>query len=119
MGADQHIDWTAAASALDWWREAGVDTLVDEAPRRWLEARPAAPAPTAASGEPAPVALPASLAAFEAWRVGPAAPDSNWGKPIAPQGSAESGLMVLLDMPERLERFDAPEDASTDAGMAS
>ncbi len=30
-----------------------------------------------------------------------------------------AAALRLLDMPERLERFDAPEDASTDAGMAS
>jgi hypothetical protein len=29
-----------------------------------------------------------------------------------------AAALRLLDMPERLERFDAPEDASTDAGMA-
>jgi DNA polymerase len=101
MGADQHIDWkTAAASTLDWWQEAGVDTLVDEAPRRWLETVAPAQAP-AAPEEPTAAALPASLAEFEAWRVSAAAPDSAWGKPIAPQGAADSGLMVLLDMPER------------------
>lgn len=30
-----------------------------------------------------------------------------------------AAALRLLDMPERLEQFDAPEDASTDAGMAS
>ncbi|MBW7925875.1 MAG: hypothetical protein H3C59_14195 [Burkholderiaceae bacterium] len=30
-----------------------------------------------------------------------------------------AAALRLLDMPERLERFDAPEGASTDAGMAS
>jgi DNA polymerase len=101
MGADQHIDWnSAAASALDWWQEAGVDTLVEEAPRHWLAAtKPARPAEPAA--EAAPPALPATLAEFEAWRIGAAAPEAGWGMPIAPQGRADSGLMVLLDMPER------------------
>ena len=37
MGADQNHDWAKiAASALDWWREAGVDTLVEDAPFDWL-----------------------------------------------------------------------------------
>ena len=102
MGADQHIDWqTTAASALDWWHEAGVDTLVDEMPRRWLDAVASARAPAPAPSEPAAAALPESLAEFEAWRISAAAPDSSWGKPIAPHGAADSGLMVLLDMPER------------------
>ena len=54
MGANQNIDLrTLAASALDWWHEAGVDASIDEAPRNWLAAvepvaaaRPAGPAPT-------------------------------------------------------------------------
>jgi uracil-DNA glycosylase family 4 len=33
MGADQNFDWgAAAASALDWWRDAGVDVVVGDAP---------------------------------------------------------------------------------------
>lgn len=104
MGADQHIDWaSAAASALEWWQDAGVDTLVDEAPRNWLappEARPAAAAP-AAGVDPVPAALPATLTEFEAWRIGADAPDAGWGVPIAPQGAAASGLMIVVDMPER------------------
>ncbi|HEU4958812.1 MAG TPA: uracil-DNA glycosylase family protein [Sphingomonas sp.] len=101
MGADQHIDWKhAAASALDWWHDAGVDTLVDETPRRWLEAAPQSRPAQAVPTESAP-ALPTTLADFEAWRVSAAAPDAGWGAPIGPQGSAESRLMILLDMPER------------------
>jgi DNA polymerase len=105
MGADQHIDWNAAAaSALDWWREAGVDTLVEEAPRDWLKPVTAAPAPAGAApaaSPAAPATMPANLREFEAWRIGPHAPDSGWGTPLAPQGNAESGLMVLFDLPER------------------
>jgi len=45
VGADQHIDWMSdVMSALDWWREAGVDTLVEDAPRDWLTAPMPAPA---------------------------------------------------------------------------
>lgn len=44
MGADQHLDWmSSAASALDWWQEAGVDVLVEDAPRDWLAEPMAAP----------------------------------------------------------------------------
>lgn len=103
MGADQHIDWAgAAASALDWWREAGVDTLVEEAPRAWLaEAAPSRTPAAAAEMVPAIPSLPATLVEFEAWRISAAAPDASWSTPIAPSGAAASGLMVLLDMPER------------------
>ena len=49
MGVYPQHDWTAlAASALDWWRDAGVDTLVDDLPRDWF----AAPAPAASPAVP-------------------------------------------------------------------
>jgi DNA polymerase len=106
MGADQHIDWrTAAASALDWWRDAGVDASIDEAPRDWL-APVEAPKPVrraqAVTEAAAAAPLPNTLAAFEAWRVGSDAPEAGWpGEPIAAQGSAASDIMVLIDLPER------------------
>ena len=112
MGANQHIDLrTVAASALDWWREAGVDASIDEAPRNWLapvepvraEVRGAAMAAAVAEIIP----LPDTLAAFEAWRIGADAPEAGWpGRPIAAQGSAASDIMVMIDLPER-------EDADT------
>ena len=107
MGADLDISWqTAAASAIDWWREAGVDALVDEAPRDWLAAvEPAKTAPRAAAALAAVaeiIPLPDTLAAFEAWRIGPDAPEAGWpGRPIAAQGSAASDIMVMIDLPER------------------
>ena len=106
MGADQHIDWrTAAASALDWWRDAGVDTAIDEAPRDWLapveppkQVRRAQAVAEAVTEQP----LPDTLVAFEAWRVGPDAPEAGWpGQPIAAQGPSSSDIMVLIDLPER------------------
>lgn len=106
MGADQNIDWrTAAASALDWWRNAGVDASIDEAPRDWL-APVEAPKPVRhaqAVAEPAvALPMPGTLAAFEAWRIGPDAPEAGWpGQPIAAQGSSASDIMVLIDVPER------------------
>ncbi|MFA6115127.1 MAG: uracil-DNA glycosylase [Sphingomonas sp.] len=106
MGADQHIDWrTAAASALDWWRDAGVDASIDEAPRDWLapvEAPKPARRAQAVTEATAATPLPNTLAAFEAWRVGSDAPEAGWpGEPIAAQGSAASDIMVLIDLPER------------------
>lgn len=109
MGADQSINLiTVAASALDWWQEAGVDALIDEAPRNWLAAvEPVLAAPRTA-GARAAVAeiiappLPDTLVAFEAWRTGPDAPEAGWpGRPIAAQGSSASDIMVMIDLPER------------------
>jgi len=110
MGADLNFDWNAAASsALDWWQEAGVDTVIDEAPRNWL-VRPA-PAPALSSAETTGAAvaaiapsglLPDSIGAFEAWRVGASAPEAAWhGRPFAATGNADAEIMVVIDMPER------------------
>ena len=96
-------DWPAAAeSALSWWTEAGVDTLVDEAPRDWLRPKAKeAPRPAAEVAEPPGEALPGQLDLFQAWLASsdslafaaPAVPR------ICPAGDPESGLMILADMP--------------------
>lgn len=101
MGADQHYDWAAAAaSALEWWRDAGVDVLVEDAPRDWLaapvRAAPALPAATVAE------AMPATLGAFLDWRGGSDLPDAGWsGAAIAADGPETAGLMILADCPDR------------------
>ncbi|URW76463.1 uracil-DNA glycosylase [Sphingomonas donggukensis] len=103
MGADQHTDWTAlAASTLEWWRDAGVDTLVEDAPRDWLaRAVPMAATPIAdAVAEVAAPALPDTLDAFVAWRLGDAAPEAGRGAVIGPEGDVSSGVMVIVDFPE-------------------
>jgi uracil-DNA glycosylase len=109
MGADQNIDWRMmAASALEWWRDAGIDALADEAPRDWTAAPPPPPTPQArhpaAQAVAAPVVapLPATLEAFTAWRVGPDAPEAGWGgTPIAASNHASADLMILTDVPDR------------------
>lgn len=115
MGVEPDHDWRSiAASALEWWRDAGVDTLTDETPRDWLAREVVARAPDAATeaaaAEPA-AALPATLEEFIAWRISDAAPDAGWGKPVAPFGPANAELMVLLDLPEA-------EDSASDMLMS-
>lgn len=88
-----------ALSALGWWQLAGVDTLVDDAPRDWLTApaKPAAaiqPTPEAA----APAALPETLEAMRAFLASD--PSLGDGPRLAPEGDPASGLMLLVDMPE-------------------
>src|SRR5688572_6144588 len=89
-------DW--AASALSWWQEAGVDTIVGEEPRNWL-APPPKPAVTAS--EPAAVQVPQTLDAFQVWLR--ESPDLPFASPsasrVGPSGDPTSGLMVVLDMP--------------------
>ncbi|WP_375270422.1 uracil-DNA glycosylase family protein [Sphingomonas sp.] len=125
MGADQKLDWgAAAASALDWWRDAGVDVVVGDAPVNWLEAKNFAPASepeppntreqldarAAPGGRAAPPATPApalpeSLAEFVTWRSGREAPDAVWaGEAIGWAGPDAPSLMVLVDCPERDDR---------------
>lgn len=126
MGADQNIDWHAlAASTLDWWRDAGVDTLVEDAPFPWLDAPEPVVAAAAVSGAAALAteALPADLAAFAAWRLGEAAPDAGWGGvAIAAEGPADADLMILVDCPERGDRgalMEGPVGRLFDAMLAA
>jgi uracil-DNA glycosylase family 4 len=104
VGVEHLGQWQAAAiSTLDWWRDAGVDVLVDEAPRDWL----ARPAPARPAPEPvaAPTALPATLAEFLAWRIGETAPESGWrGASIPAGGPLDAELMVLVDCPDKDDR---------------
>jgi uracil-DNA glycosylase family 4 len=110
MGAIQNTDWhSVAASAIEWWIDAGVDASVDETPRDWLAAvvAPARPSVARATGSivaeaPAVPALPDSLDAFLAWRASDAAPEAAWpGAMIAAQGPVDAPLLVLVDVPER------------------
>jgi DNA polymerase len=107
MGAEQNFDWNqAAASALEWWCDVGVDVSIDEAPRNWL-ARPApsqagAPAATIEAAVAAPEALLGTVAEFAAWRFGPDVPEAGWhGRPMAAQGDPAADILILIDMPER------------------
>ena len=105
MGGEPVQDWPkAVASTLEWWRDAGVDMLVDDDVRDWL-ARTPPPAPVAAA-EPAvaaPVveALPDTLEAFVAWRLGDAAPEAEWHTPrFAPTGPVDAEWVLVTDVPE-------------------
>lgn len=95
--------------ALGWWIEAGVDVIVDEAPRDWLRPAPKTPetaAPPVAFGQPAreappaPEALPATIAAMHARLAEPGLIADAVTAPLMPTGSIASGLMLLADMPE-------------------
>jgi uracil-DNA glycosylase len=94
-------DW--AASALKWWEDAGVDTIVAETPRNWLAPAPAAaprqPVASAVS-EPALAQLPDTLGEFQAWLLEANLPVAAASAArVGPVGDAASGLMVLIDMP--------------------
>ena len=86
---------------LQWWSDAGIDSLVGEAPRDWLRGPPAvAPAPIVAAPDPRR-ALPDQLELFRAYLAEsdelPFAHSST--QRICPSGDPSSGLMILTDMP--------------------
>ena len=100
----------AAASVLQWWSDAGVDVVLDEAPRDWLkpQAAPASPARSVEPSAPAPAApaapageLPDQLPLFRAWLA--ESGDLPYAAPSAPRvcpsGDPAAGLMILTDMP--------------------
>lgn len=97
------ISAAEAASALQWWADAGVDILVGEEPHDWLRAeggKAVQAEPTAAAAAQAE-ALPDQLDLFQAWLrdsgdlafAAPSAPR------ICPSGNPASGLMIMTDMP--------------------
>lgn len=102
MGADQHIQWhEAAASALEWWSDAGVDTLVEDELRDWFAAPAPQVRPLAVTSVPAADLPPDTLDAFVTWRMGDAVPEAGWNAlriPVAPQKNPS--LMILTDLPE-------------------
>lgn len=110
LSPDLLADREMVLSALAWWRDAGLDTLVEDEPRNWLArpapaAAPATPA-TARAPAPAPAApetpLAPTLDAHLAWLAdSPDLPEAGWGPTrLLPCGDPASGLMLLTDMPE-------------------
>jgi uracil-DNA glycosylase family 4 len=92
-----------AASALEWWRDAGVDTIVAETPRNWLaQASEAAPeAEASGAGARRTDALPGDIASFSAWLL--ESPDVPLAEPparrVGPLGDPATDLMVMIAMP--------------------
>ncbi|MBX3564773.1 MAG: uracil-DNA glycosylase [Sphingomonas sp.] len=116
MGAEHLHDWRQGlASALEWWRDAGVETLQEDEPRDWLARPAAAPATVAAPAAvtAAPEILPTTLEDFVAWRMGANAPESGWHAPlIAPSGPANAKMVVFSDMPCAEDRETLMSDAT-------
>ena len=97
----------AALSALDWWAEAGVDTLADDLPRNWLSAAPAPDRVDAAPVLPTPatsVTLPDTLAAFRAFLLSDAQIPGPANARIDALGDPASGVVMVVDMPEAEDR---------------
>lgn len=92
----------------NWWREVGVDVIVDDKPRSWLEAAKisksqAATKQTAAAPEEntKPIELPNELDGLRSWLLTDAALAWLNAERLDAIGDPASGLMILVDMPER------------------
>lgn len=108
--AEHDLDAGAAVSLLDWWVEAGVDTLVADLPRDWLVPAPAAPAGARANASAPPLpdapagpkqALPDQLPLFHEWlKTSDALPYATPGAPrVCPAGDPAAGLTIMAAMP--------------------
>jgi uracil-DNA glycosylase family 4 len=102
MGIMQEITTSDyVSSAMQWWRDVGVDVMVDEEPRRWLAASVASPGRRIVPVAPQ-VQKPNSLSSLVDWlmtsddlpEIGPTK------RRVAPAGDPTCGLMVLTDVPE-------------------
>jgi uracil-DNA glycosylase len=107
------------AAALDWWREAGVDSVYTDDPRAWLSdpaaeaqaevvARKQAPPPAAPEapkfGGPS-AGWPQDLASFRHWwMTEPSLDEGGLAPRISPIGEPGRELMVLVAMPEETDR---------------
>jgi DNA polymerase len=121
------MDTELAASALAWWQEAGVDTLMAEEPRDWLKPKPIAaptvsePGAMAAPAETMPAeTIPDTIEGLRFWLMTAALPFPTIGARLAPVGDPSSGLMVLVDMPtENGNWFEGEADPLFDRMLAA
>ena len=97
----QNYDVDAAASLLGWWRDAGVDTAISEAPHDWLGAAVTAKPVIQPSVQTPIVTRPQSLEALVDHLTHGDVPEAGPVKRrVAPSGNATSDLMVLVDFPD-------------------
>jgi uracil-DNA glycosylase len=121
LDGETHDLHAEAESLIGWWRDAGVDILIDEEPRNWLaEARPVArniapgggrpahegraPLPKSApASAPALLVLPKTLPDFLAWLATDTSTLADYPvrQRLAPEGDTASVPMVVTDVPER------------------
>jgi DNA polymerase len=136
-------DREAAASLIRWWRDAGVDTLLEEQARAWLAApQTHAPSEVGQRGEARreaqsarsstaaqPISpqwerdeqFPSPLPALLDWlRDSPEVPEAGWGRTrVLPAGDPESDLMILIDAPDGGELIGGETGALFDKMLAA
>ncbi len=126
-GAPDPIDRAEATDLLVWWRLAGVDTLVSDAPVSWLLPDAYVPASMASPIQPEPELLqPAVATPIVAATLGELLADVRHSLPLAPiaDGNPASGIMILGEAPSaedlRTGRpFSGPAGVLLDAMLAA
>jgi uracil-DNA glycosylase len=115
MLSSQDYHHKLAASALAWWRDAGLDYVTDGETMNWLEQPPTGPVPaktieTRSSPPLAPAMvakapmseLPADLATLKAMIA--SLPGSSYdSRCLSPKGEAGATALVIADFPEEEE----------------
>lgn len=96
-------------NTVGWWRDAGVDVIVGDEPRSWLEepitrARKAsAKSPGTPDKPTGPAQLPADLDGLRNWLLSADSIDVPKVGRLDTIGDPASGLMILVDMPDRAD----------------
>ena len=105
---EDHIISSNIETIISWWREAGVDTVVADEPRSWLEdvklpKNSSAPAANIDARAPAPQLgdMPADLCGFREWLLTTDALASPSEERLDALGDPNGGLMILVDMPDQ------------------
>jgi DNA polymerase len=124
LDSQTHDLQAQADSLISWWRDAGVDVLIDEEPRNWLaeakpvaragpgetrgtysqDARPAGRAPAAVAASPKlPDNLPDNLPDFVDWFAADTVSLSDFAvrQRLRPEGDPSNIPMIVTDVPER------------------
>jgi DNA polymerase len=107
-----------ARSALSWWLQAGVDTVLQEEPRNWLKPAPQIRRPAAEASPPPNITQPSheTLAELQDWLATSAhLPLANaTARRILPRGPQNAPIMLLSDSPS-LEDYSAGQPIGGDA----
>jgi DNA polymerase len=105
-GSGPQIDGAEAMSALEWWLESGVDVLVDERPRNWLEEKQTPSHQSESepgSASPDEAGVPDSLPLFREWLASASTGAKGKSKPVLPQGEEGAEVMLIAEAPGREE----------------
>ena len=107
-----------ARSALAWWLQAGVDSVLQEEPRNWLKPSPPLRKASAEAAPPPNITRPSheTLAELQDWLATSAhLPLANaTARRILPQGPQDAAIMLLSDSPS-LEDYTAGQPIGGDA----